>query len=273
MQQNPLRYRITLEGVVQGVGFRPFTKRLADRFDLPGITFNTAGGLIIEIETDQPNDALHFLEALKAEAPAAAQIEQYSMQQLSPVVGYKGFQIITSAARDQSFTLISTDLATCPACLEEMRNQSDRRFRYPFTNCTNCGPRYSITVSTPYDRANTTMRQFQMCSECAEEYNDSSNRRFHAEPIACPRCGPQLSGKISEIVALLETGRIAAIKGLGGYQLACNAFCPKGVDELRMRKRRSRKPFAVMMRDPETVEQYCVITEPERQLLLSAAAP
>lgn len=140
-----------MEGVVQGVEFRPFAKRLTDRFDLPDITFNTASGLIIEIETDQPNDALRFLEAIQAEAPAAAHIEQYSMQQLSAVVGYKDFRIMASAARNQSFTLISADLATCPACLEEVRNQSDRRFRYPFTNCTNCGPRYSITISTPYE--------------------------------------------------------------------------------------------------------------------------
>lgn len=184
-----------------------------------------------------------------------------------------GFEILASAARDNRFTLISADIATCRACLAEMEDPADRRFGYAFTNCTNCGPRYSITLSTPYDRVNTTMNAFAMCGDCAREYADPGNRRFHAEPVACPVCGPQLSKDVAEVRAALERGGIVALKGLGGYQLACHAFCAEAVNSLRIRKRRSRKPFAVMMRDLETVRSYCSLGEPEQQALLSSVAP
>jgi hydrogenase maturation protein HypF len=266
------RYRITLEGVVQGVGFRPFVKRLADRFALPGITFNTAGGLVVEIEAHR-EEAVRFVDVLKTEAPAAARIERCCVEEVALSAGYDNFRIIASPARDESFTLIPADLATCAACVEEIMNPCERRFQYPFTNCTNCGPRYSITLATPYDRANTTMKRFPLCTACAAEYRDPGNRRFHAEPVACPVCGPRLSMEMPDVVAALEAGRIVALKGLGGYQLACNALCQDAVDCLRIRKRRSRKPFAVMMRDLATVEQYCVLNEPARQALRSAAAP
>jgi hydrogenase maturation protein HypF len=266
-------YRIALEGIVQGVGFRPFVRRLADRFGLPGIAFNTAGGLIVEVGTNNIDEISSFVEALKAEAPVAARIERCEVKELSQPLQYDGFQIVASAPRDKSFTLISTDLATCEACRAEMRDPCDRRFGYAFTNCTNCGPRYSITLSTPYDRVNTTMNRFEMCAGCAREYADSGDRRFHAEPIACPVCGPQLSKDVAEVRAALVRGCIVAIKGLGGFQLACDAICADAVERLRTRKRRSRKPFALMMRDMETVRRFCSVSGPEERVLLSAAAP
>jgi hydrogenase maturation protein HypF len=267
------RYRITLEGVVQGVGFRPFVKKLADRNGLHGVSFNTPGGLVVEIESDDAVITNDFIEALRIQAPPAARISRFVIEECPEMAGYGDFRIVASTPRNQQFTLVSADLAICAQCLEEIKTPGARRFRYPFTNCTNCGPRYSITRSTPYDRANTTMATFQMCPACAHEYGDVADRRFHAEPIACPLCGPQLGLDLSEAIRALEQGRIIALKGLGGYQLACNASSAGTVDELRLRKRRSRKPFAVMMRDMATVAQYCLLSEPERQMLLSPAAP
>jgi hydrogenase maturation protein HypF len=267
------RYRISLEGVVQGVGFRPFVKKLADRFQLPGIAFNTAGGLIVEVETERPSEARRFIAALGTEAPAAAKIDRFTAEELVQSVGYDEFRIAPSHARKPGITLIPPDLATCHACLEEIRDPAARRFRYPFTNCTNCGPRYTIALTMPYDRINTTMRQFPFCVNCAAEYADPADRRFHAEPVACGACGPQLSAAMPQVTAALERGEILAIKGLGGFQLACDALRGETVDALRLRKRRSRKPFAVMMRDMEAVERYCAPTPHEREALQSAAAP
>ena len=267
------RYRIALEGVVQGIGFRPFVKRLADRMSISGIAFNTAGGLIVEFQAEGEEAAHSFVEAIKMEAPKAARIDRCAIEEIAGSARYEGFQILASAERDRSFTLISADLATCWVCLAEMRDPADRRFGYAFTNCTNCGPRYSITLSTPYDRVNTTMKQFAMCKDCAREYQDATDRRFHAEPIACPVCGPRLSKDLPEVRAALEGGGVVALKGLGGYQLACDAFCAEAVETLRMRKRRSRKPFALMMRDLATVRQHCLISDAEESALASPAAP
>ncbi|MGC2657876.1 MAG: Sua5/YciO/YrdC/YwlC family protein, partial [Bryobacteraceae bacterium] len=258
------RHRILLEGVVQGVGFRPFVKRLADRFQLPGITFNTASGLVIEIDSAGRQEAANFVDAVRAEAPAASKVDRCTVEEVVQELGYRDFRIIASSSRDRHFTLISADLAICAMCAAEISDPANRRFQYAFTNCTNCGPRYSITESTPYDRASTTMKRFQMCPDCALEYSDPSNRRYHAEPIACAVCGPRLSMELSDAIAALESGRIVAIKGLGGFQLACDAFRSDAVDELRIRKRRSRKPFAVMMRDLATVERFCVTGAAER---------
>ncbi len=267
------RYRITLEGVVQGVGFRPFVKKLADCSGLHGVSFNTDGGLVVEIETDNALSVGSFREALETQAPPASRISRLLVEECPELAGYNDFRILASTPRKQQFTLVPADLATCTQCLEEIKTPGTRRFRYPFTNCTNCGPRYSITRSTPYDRANTTMAEFQMCTGCAHEYGDIADRRFHAEPIACALCGPQLSLDLSEVIRALEEGQLVGLKGLGGYQLACNAFCSEAVDELRVRKRRSRKPFAVMTRDITTTSKYCVLTELESQMLQSPAAP
>ena len=262
-----------MEGVVQGIGFRPFVKKLADRLQLPGIVFNTGDGLTIEIDSRDPEQVRRFAEALLAEAPVAAHIERCVVEEVSAGICYFDFQILPSIPREGSFTLVSPDLATCSECLAEMNDPLNRRFRYPFTNCTNCGPRYSITLATPYDRGNTTMRNFSLCAECAAEYCDTNSRRFHAEPVACASCGPQLSMDLGAATVRLSAGDILAIKGLGGFQLACNAFSVNAVDNLRIRKRRSRKPFAVMMRDLSTVERYCMVSEADSVLLQQQAAP
>jgi hydrogenase maturation protein HypF len=227
--------------------------------------------LIVEIETDRAVQP--FLQALQSEAPRAARIARCDVEELAPAAGYRDFQILASPARDRRFTLISADLATCPECIAEIRDPTARRFAYPFTNCTNCGPRYSITVSTPYDRANTTMRPFPLCAACAREYADPADRRFHAEPIACPACGPVLSVDLAVITAALTAGAIVALKALGGFQLACDAFATAAVEALRTRKRRSRKPFALMLRDLAAVRRYCAVSPAEEEALCSAAAP
>ena len=263
---------------MQGVGFRPFVKRLADRMQLCGNVSNTAGGVVIEIETDQPT-LDQFIEAMETGMPSAARIETRSVEPLEPAADYTGFAIVASSPGAGSFTLISPDLATCGECARETLDPTGRRYQYPFTNCTNCGPRYSIITTIPYDRPNTTMARFTMCAECAAEYRDPADRRFHAEPVACPRCGPQIrvepaGGDALEAArAVLEGGLILAIKGIGGFQLACDALAARAVETLRERKKRSRKAFAVMMRDLEAVERYCHVADEERALLESAAAP
>ena len=265
-------YRIDVQGIVQGVGFRPFVKRLADRLLLPGLVFNTTEGVVIEIEADRESAVLQFIEALRAEAPPASRIEKCSLARLSERPGYQGFKIALSVSHEGSFTLIPADLATCAECLREIFEPSERRYLYPFTNCTNCGPRYSITRAVPYDRANTTMACFRMCAECAGEYADAADRRFHAEPIACPVCGPRLSIDLAEVLKELGSGRIVAVKGLGGFQLACDALNAEAVNTLRMRKRRSRKPFAVMMRD-SVRPRVIAVDETARGVLGAASAP
>jgi hydrogenase maturation protein HypF len=264
-----IRHRITITGIVQGVGFRPTVKRLADRLGIPGRVSNSAGGVVIEIEQADPQA---FLAALRADAPPAARIETCAVEALAPA-GYRSVEIDFSRPDDGAFTLVSPDLATCPDCLRELLDPAGRRFHYPFTNCTNCGPRYSITRQVPYDRPNTTMAPFRMCARCQAEYDDPADRRFHAQPNACPACGPRLSWDLAELRAALAGGKIAAIRGLGGFQLACDAFSAAAVSRLRERKRRSRKPFAVMMRDLATVERYCHADRAARTLLASRAAP
>jgi hydrogenase maturation protein HypF len=259
--------------VVQGVGFRPFVKRLADRLGLAGTVANTGAGVGIEIETAEPALAQRFKELLRSEAPPASRIEWMIFGELPDVVGYAGFTILPSAPADGSFTLISPDLATCADCIADIADPHGRRAAYPFTNCTNCGPRYSITKAVPYDRANTTMRPFVMCADCAAEYADVTDRRFHAEPIACPVCGPRLSHDLEAIRDAFADERIVALKGLGGFQLACDAFSAAAVERLRELKRRSRKPFAVMMRDLETVERFCFVGGAERELLSGSVKP
>jgi hydrogenase maturation protein HypF len=263
------RYRLTVAGVVQGVGFRPFVKRLADRLSLAGRVWNTGGGLVVDIEGER---ACEFRVALEREAPANARLASCGVEEL-PEAGYRGFDILPSEPAPGAFTLISPDLATCPACLRELRDPTDRRYRYAFINCTDCGPRYSIVRAVPYDRANTTMSAFTLCRRCAAEYADSGDRRFHAEPNACPACGPKLAAPVADAIAVLARGGVVAVKSTGGFQLACNAFDAAAVRRLRAAKRRGGKPFAVMMRDIETAARWCRVGESERALLASRAAP
>ena len=267
------RYRIFVRGVVQGVGFRPFVKRLADRSNLDGVVYNTGDGVVIEIDADEAA-ATAFSADLQREKPVLAAIDECRIGLAEgPAVVRHGFVIERSRPVPGAFTLISADIAVCPDCLAEMRDPANRRYRYPFINCTNCGPRYTIVRRTPYDRANTTMAPFVMCADCAAEYTDPADRRFHAEPIACAVCGPALSEPVEATIDALARGEIVAVKGLGGFQLACDVLSAQAVGNLRDRKRRNRKPFAVMMRDIAAVARFCSLDPGERELLESRAAP
>jgi hydrogenase maturation protein HypF len=244
---NRTRLRIRLRGIVQGVGFRPFVHNLATRHGLAGFVLNSSAGLIAEVEGD-PAEVRAFGLAITAEAPPLAWIQDAESSELEPA-GYTGFEIRHSLSVTGEFALISPDVATCADCLSDITTPGNRRYGYAFTNCTNCGPRYTIIRDIPYDRPNTTMAEFRMCADCQAEYDNPSDRRFHAQPNACPECGPVLSVPIEEARLRLAAGEILAIKGLGGFHLACDARNEAAVRELRRRKRRSDKPFAVMVRD------------------------
>jgi hydrogenase maturation protein HypF len=262
------RLAVTVRGTVQGVGFRPFVYRLASRNQLAGWVRNSTGPVEIEVE-GEPARLRSFLEQLTAEAPPLARIEQLEAVAV-PTRGQPGFQIEKSEARADDFQPLPPDAATCDDCLRELFDPADRRFRYPFTNCTNCGPRFTVIEDLPYDRPLTTMRGFTMCEACRREYEDPGDRRFHAQPNACWDCGPRLSIPLADAVAALREGMIVAVKGLGGYQLACDARDQRAVERLRQRKRRPAKPFAVMAADPSP---WCDVSEEEWTLLRSPARP
>ncbi len=290
-----VRARLVISGIVQGVGFRPFVHRLAHDLGLKGWVLNSTEGVVIELEG--PKDLVDsFVKAIPREAPPRAQVDRIDRTDLPPI-GYSSFAIEASQESDGQFALISPDIAICDDCLREMRDPADRRHRYPFINCTNCGPRFTVVKDVPYDRPKTTMSCFPMCSECEAEYHDPSNRRFHAQPNGCPECGPRLwlvgrphptpalpsprgrgegevgEAAIQEARRLLIGGAIVAIKGLGGFHLACDATNDEAVAELRRRKRRSDKPFAVMSPDADSVASYCYLDEEERRLLESPQRP
>jgi hydrogenase maturation protein HypF len=273
--------RIVVEGVVQGVGFRPFVHALATRRGLAGWVRNTASG--VEIEVEGPPAALEaFVGDLRGERPPLAHIEGVREADALPQ-GRDAFQIEPSLDGD-GFQPVSPDVATCPECLREIMDPRDRRAGYPFTNCTDCGPRFTIIRAVPYDRPHTTMAGFTMCPRCRAEYDDPCDRRFHAQPNACPDCGPRLSlldagghplpgDPLSEARRLLAGGRIVAIKGVGGFHLACDATSEAAVSRLRERKGREAKPLALMVADRQDAERLCVITTEERRLLASPARP
>jgi hydrogenase maturation protein HypF len=262
------RLRIQVTGLVQGVGFRPFVFRLAERFGLSGWVLNSGCGVTIEVQ----GEALHsFCSSLRGEAPPLAAIEQIDSQQIT-CKAETGFTIKASQPSKVT-TSITPDGAVCEACLEELFDPQSRYYRYPFINCTHCGPRYTITRSLPYDRAQTSMASFAMCGVCAEDYHDPKHRRFHAQPTACPLCGPQLSMPLDEIVQHLGRGEILAIKGLGGYNLVCDATNEQAVQQLRRRKGREQKPFAVMVANLSSVDQLAECDELAAKLLQSPARP
>ena len=278
------RLRIAIRGAVQGVGFRPFVYRLASELSLAGWVLNSAQGVFLEVEGG-PDALATFRRRLEAERPAHSVIHSLEAVELDPA-GFDGFEIRHSDDAGEKSVAILPDLATCEDCLRELFDPADRRFRYPFINCTHCGPRYSIVLGLPYDRPNTTMRGFALCEECRREYDDPLDRRFHAQPVACPACGPRLiycdrSGRpVAErddaLLAAAEAvrqGRIVAIKGLGGYQLVCDARNEAAVRTLRERKRREEKPLAVMLPSLDAVREHCVVTAAEAQLLQSAQSP
>jgi hydrogenase maturation protein HypF len=275
--------RIRVRGVVQGVGFRPFVYRLAHQYNLSGWVRNTSGSVDIEVE-GAGKAVRSFLTDLKDKAPPMARIEDIKAT-FHPSKGYTGFQIEPSLSREGQYQLVSPDIATCKDCQREIFSAEDRRFRYPFTNCTNCGPRFTLIEDIPYDRPKTTMRKFQMCPRCQHEYDDPLDRRFHAQPNACPDCGPALEladndgnlavskNVIKKASQLLKDGKILAVKGLGGFQMACDATSGEAVKTLRDRKRRPSKPLAVMMADIKEIERHCLVSEEEKKLLESPQCP
>lgn len=264
------RQRFSVIGIVQGVGFRPFVARLATSLDLAGWVRNTSSA--VEIEVEGPADSLAaFAHRLESEAPPAASIEHIDRLTI-PCTNEPNFAIHASQATAVTSVGIPADLAICPACLAEMRDPADRRYRYPFINCTLCGPRYSIITGLPYDRPFTSMRVFPMCAACRAEYEDPTNRRYHAQPISCPDCGPELAG-LNEAITRLKGGQIVAIRGIGGFHLACDARNPAAVALLRERKGRGDQPFAVMARNLDVARTLAHISEQEAALLASPASP
>jgi hydrogenase maturation protein HypF len=249
------RVRVRVEGVVQGVGFRPFVHRLAGELGLAGFVRNDVRGAVIEAE-GEPAAIEALLGRLGSEAPPLARVEVVATE-VVPARGEPGFAIAESTAAGAPDAQVSPDTATCAACLRELFDPADRRYRYPFINCTDCGPRFTIVRGVPYDRPLTTMAGFTMCDDCQAEYDDPSNRRFHAQPNACPVCGPHLRGSdpFNRAVAVLQSGGIAAVKGIGGFHLACLAGDERAVAELRARKHREEKPFALMARDLRAADE------------------
>jgi hydrogenase maturation protein HypF len=257
--------------VVQGVGFRPFVHHLARRMGLAGYVLNSSAGVVAEVE-GAPDTLDAFVLALRNEAPPLAHIAEMLVAEVDPH-GDRDFEIRESQAQAGEFVLVSPDVATCPDCFADFTDPANRRFGYAFTNCTNCGPRYTIIRDIPYDRRNTTMAGFRMCAACQSEYDDPDDRRFHAQPNACGACGPRLSAPISEARQRLSEGAILAIRGLGGFQLACDPRNGGAVRLLRERKRRSEKPFALMARDLAAVEAFCAVSDDDRRALLSQRRP
>lgn len=271
-------YSVKLNGIVQGVGFRPHVYRLAVEYNLKGWVINSSAGVILEVEGEE-EDLREFMHRLQNEPPPRAVIRSCEMREI-PLQGFTGFTIKPSDDAGETTAMISPDIAMCHECKKETSDVNDRRYRYPFTNCTNCGPRFTIIKALPYDRAMTTMAKFTMCPDCQAEFDDPRNRRFHAQPNACPVCGPQITLVDAngvpverEVRDLLKSGYIVAVKGLGGFHLAANALDAAAVMRLRQRKRRDAKPFAVMVRDLATAHQHCIINAGEEALLASPAAP
>lgn len=278
------RWKISVSGIVQGVGFRPFVYRLALERGLAGFVANTPDGVAVEAQ-GQATQLRDFLVALRKEAPPLAQVNEILFAPIS--LNHDGeFTLRHSTASGPVSTLISPDVAVCEACLAEFFAPADRRFRYPFINCTNCGPRYTIVQRIPYDRPHTTMRGFTMCAPCRREHDDPANRRFHAQPNCCPDCGPQLSlleadghqaaerdEALSEAVRRLAAGEIVAVKGIGGFHLAVDAASSQAVSRLRQRKGREAKPLAVMVADLATARRICRLEAKEEQALTSQARP
>jgi hydrogenase maturation protein HypF len=275
--------RIHISGIIQGVGFRPFVYGLARRLNLKGWVRNTSAG--VDIEVDGDSESLQaFVRALREEAPPLAMIDELAAEEI-PADGYSDFEIVRSDAQPGAFQPISPDVSICEDCRRELFDPNDRRYRYPFINCTSCGPRFTIIRDIPYDRAFTTMAPFEMCPDCAAEYQDPLDRRFHAQPVACPACGPQVwlevdgervearTGALKGARSRLAQGEILAIKGLGGFHLACDATNREAVRRLRERKLRVDKAFALMMPNLGVVAEHCHLTDGERDLLAGRERP
>ena len=274
--------RVLVFGVVQGVGFRPFIHRLARRLDFRGWVRNSAGGVEVHLEAESPADFGPFLRAIRKEKPPLAIIESLT-DEPARFEGNLSFEVRVSTG-GKAFVFIAPDIAVCPNCLAEVANPRDRRFAYPFTNCTDCGPRYTIVRALPYDRPQTTMAGFPMCSSCAAEYHNPADRRYHAQPIACPDCGPRVRlrksgspdkvpGGIEAAAKRLQSGKIVAVKGLGGFHLMADPFNPRAVRRLRAIKGRLTKPLALMALDLAAARKIAEVSAAEAELLLSSRRP
>ncbi|QYK02977.1 carbamoyltransferase HypF [Shewanella psychrotolerans] len=279
------RVKLAVSGIVQGVGFRPFVYRLAKALQLNGFTFNHSQGVTIELQGARLNID-KFVSTLKQNPPPLARIDRFTQQAIAPKHECYQFEIKQSQASDDAQVAVSADKSSCQDCLDEINDPDNRHYHYPFTNCTNCGPRYTLINTLPYDRKNTSMATFEMCEQCAKAYNDPLDRRYHAQPVSCPRCGPSLSltsatGEIlatketalEQTVSLLKQGDILAIKGLGGFHLVCDATNDAAVTKLRLRKQRPAKPFAVMCSDLAMAKTLAKGSDAEWQLLNSAERP
>ncbi|MCX7858132.1 MAG: carbamoyltransferase HypF [Deltaproteobacteria bacterium] len=279
-----VRYIIKVHGTVQGVGFRPYVYHYAKNLHLKGKVFNSGEGVVIDVEGFREG-LLTLLKILKESPPPLARIDHIEFKE-EPPCNYCSFVIVESEVDTEKKALIPPDVATCTDCKNDILNPNDRRHMYPFTNCTNCGPRFTIVTTIPYDRENTSMNKFKMCSLCEKEYHDPSDRRFHAQPVCCPSCGPTLwvvdpyGNKVADqkdwlffIWDRLKEGKIVALKSLGGFHLCCDARNEKAIAELRLRKKRPKKPLAVMCKDIETVKRYCSVTQEEERLLNSVYSP
>src|SRR6185312_1119137 len=276
------RQRLTVRGLVQGVGFRPFVYALARQYGLSGAVGNTGTGVWIEVEGD-PAALAEFASQLVSRPPPLARIDEVSC---NPIDCRGGTEFVIRPSDDTpGRTLVSPDIATCTDCLAELADPANRRFRHPFISCTNCGPRFTVIRELPYDRPRTTMAELPLCGDCAREYADPADRRFHAQTIACPACGPVLTlvqatepdlvGEVAlrQARRLLKAGAIVAVKGLGGYHLACDATDEAAVHTLRKRKDRGDKPFAVMAADADTAAAIAVVGPADRELLTDARRP
>lgn len=273
-----IHYKLQVQGIVQGVGFRPYICRLAKHHHLTGWIYNDAQGVTIHIQ-GKKKDVTSFLDDLPKKAPVLSSIETYTIEE-EPLKQWNDFSIRTSQSGVHQ-TLISPDMAPCDDCIKELKDPRNRRYRYPFINCTNCGPRYTIIQDIPYDRPYTTMSSFTMCSDCQKEYDDIQSRRYHAQPNACAICGPKLiytgpqTGKdpFSNAIADLKEGKIVAIKGIGGIHLACDARNKKAIMRLRKRKQREAKPLAIMVKDETVAKEFVKIHPIEKEALISRQRP
>lgn len=265
------RWAVRVRGAVQGVGFRPFVWTLAQELSLAGHVLNDADGVLAEIE-GEPEDICRFLDLLQSQLPPLARIDEIETATVMPL-GETAFSIAKSAKAKSANTMITPDMATCEACRNDILDPDNRRHRYAFTNCTHCGPRYTITRALPYDRAETSMASFAMCPSCQGEYDNPADRRFHAQPNACPSCGPQLSHSIEEMVASLSAGQIVALKGLGGFHLVVDAHQEEAVARLRARKMREGKPLAVMVPDLVSARRHASLSPLEEALLTDRRCP
>lgn len=284
MPEPVLRMEIIVLGTVQGVGFRPFIYRLAGKWNVTGTIRNSDQGVVIEVEGKE-SSVRCFIDTLRTSPPPLARITSLHQQQHNSIKGFKEFTILESTSVQESRTLIPADIALCRDCLEDILDLENRRFSYPFTNCTNCGPRFTIVETLPYDRPGTSMKSFPLCSQCRMEYEDPGNRRFHAQPNACAECGPELSyhdadGKkletsspLEEVARSLKQGRIVAMRGLGGFHLVVDADSEEAVIRLRRRKGRKSKPLAVMAASVDEVNRFCVMDNTAADLLLGAEHP